>query len=229
MQIFSMDGLIFLLRYLHIFFGVIWIGLLYYFNFVHGSFMKEAGAPAKPDVVGKLLPRALWWFRWGAFWTMATGIVIITYMAMQMGFVNFWAASIFTGGILGLIMGANVWFIIWPNQKIVIKNNEDVAAGKPANPATAGAAAKAGLASRTNTFLSIPMLFFMNSARHGLLSGETDSAKFHTYFGAFIVIALLIEINAIKGKLGPLETIKGVITSGFVLTAILFALQACIL
>lgn len=228
MQIFSMEGALFLLRYLHIFFGVIWIGLLYYFNFVHGSFMKEAGAPAKPDVIGKLLPRALWWFRWGAFWTMATGIAVITMLAMEIPIVSAWGVSIFTGGILGLIMGCNVWFIIWPNQKIVIKNAEDTAAGKPANPAAAGAASKALLASRTNTLFSIPMLLFMDSARHGIINGEVDSSKFHMYFGIFALIALVIEINAIKGKLGPMETIKGVLTSGFVLAAVLFAIQSCI-
>lgn len=228
MELISMDGLLFVLRWLHIFFGVIWIGLLYYFNFVHGSFMKEAGAGAKPDVVMKLLPRALWWFRWGAFWTMATGLVLISLLSHQFGLETSWGAKIWTGAILGLIMGANVWFVIWPNQKIVIKNAEETAAGKPANPNAAAAAAKALLASRTNVLFSIPMLFYMAAARH-LPTQAAEGASFATYFGVFAVIATVLEFNALKGKLGPLETIKGVVTCGFILTAVLHILQSMIL
>ena len=95
---FSMEGLLFLLRWFHIYFGVIWIGTLYYFNFMQGSFMKEAAAPAKPEVLGKLLPRAMWWFRWGAFWTMASGITIIAIKAQQLGGMNnAWGVTIGTG------------------------------------------------------------------------------------------------------------------------------------
>lgn len=229
MGIFSLDGILFLLRWLHIFFGVIWIGHLYYFNFVQGSFMKEASAAAKPDVLTKLAPRALWWFRWGAFWTMATGLVLITILTGQFGAVSAWGAKIWTGGIFGLIMAANVWFVIWPAQKIVIKNAEDTAAGKPALPEAAAAGARALLASRTNTLLSIPMLFFMASARHVTWITETDSSRFHMYFGVFAVVTIVIQLNALKGKLGPMESVKGVITSGFVLTAALYAIQAILL
>jgi uncharacterized membrane protein len=155
---FTVDGLLFLLRWFHIFFGVIWIGHLYYFNFVHGAFMKEASAGAKPDVIGKLLPRALWWFRWGAFWTMGTGLVLIGIYGHQIGgFNNSWGVNILTGVAMGLIMGCNVWFVIWPKQQLVMKNAAQTAAGGQAIPEAAAAGASALLASRTNTLLSVPI------------------------------------------------------------------------
>lgn len=226
---FSADGLMFILRWLHIFFGVIWIGLLYYFNFVQGSFMKEAAAPAKPEVLGKLLPRAMWWFRWGAFWTMATGIVIILYRAHQFQtFNNSWGVLIGTGAVMGLIMGSNVWFIIWPKQKLVIQNAVQTAAGGQPVPGAAEAAPKALLASRTNTLLSIPMLFFMAAASHLSLPVTPESNYTLYWIVAFIALAA-VEFNAIKGKLGPIETIKGVITGGFILTAVFAVLMAVLL
>ena len=77
-----------------------------------------------------------------------------------------WTVAIITGGTLGLIMWANVWFVIWPNQKIVIANAIATAGGAAANPAAAPAGRRARLASRTNTLFSIPMLFFMGGASH---------------------------------------------------------------
>jgi uncharacterized membrane protein len=227
-ELLTIEGVKFLLRWIHIFFGVIWIGLLYYFNFVHGSFMKEAGAPSKPDVVTKLLPRALWWFRWGAFWTMTTGLILILHLTHERGLENSWGVKIWTGAVLGLTMAANVWFVIWPNQKVVIKNAEETAAGRPALPNAAASAAKALLASRTNTLFSIPMLYYMAAASH-LPTQINEGAAFNTYFGVFAVILVAIEANALKGKLGPLETIKGVVTCGFILTAILHIAQSVIL
>ena len=132
-----------------------------------------------------------------------------------------WGINILTGGVMGLIMGTNVWFIIWPNQRIVIQNAIDTAAGKPANPAAAAAGAKAGLASRTNTLFSIPMLFFMGAASHWTYS-VTSTSKISIYSALAAIIMIAIEANALKGKQGPMTTIKGVITCGFVLT-ILFA------
>jgi len=227
--LFDLDGVLFLLRWLHIYFGVIWIGLLYYFNFVHGSFMKEAGAPAKPDVVTKLLPRALWWFRWGAFWTMATGLILIlTYAHQIKGFNNSWGVNIGVGALMGLVMGANVWFVIWPKQKIVIKSAEQTASGGQAIPEAAAAASKALLASRTNTLLSVPMLYFMAAARHVTIP-VSESSNFMIYWILALLILAGVEFNALKGKLGPIETIKGVITGGFVLVAVYTILMGVLL
>lgn len=226
---FTTDGILFLLRWLHIYAGVIWIGHLYYFNFVQGSFMKEAAAPAKPEVLGKLLPRAMWWFRWGAFWTMATGLVLIMINAHQLGgFSNSWGVTIGTGAIMGLIMGANVWFVIWPKQKLVIKNAQQTAAGGQALPGVAEAASAALLASRTNTLLSVPMLFFMAASRH-LALPVTPESNYMVYWIVALLVLAGIEFNALKGKLGPIETIKGVITGGFVVTLLFVVLMAVLL
>src|SRR3954470_16819714 len=78
LALFSLDGLLFILRWLHFFFGVTWIGLLYYFNFVQGSFFAETDATTKTNAIQKLVPRALWWFRWAAMFTMITGVLYLT-------------------------------------------------------------------------------------------------------------------------------------------------------
>jgi uncharacterized membrane protein len=221
--IFTLDGILFLLRWFHIFFGVIWIGLLYYFNFVQGSFMAETDAPTKSQVTQKLLPRALWWFRYGALFTILTGLIIIT-GRLHMGFplASSWGILISTGMTLGTLMFLNVWLIIWPNQKIVIASATQVAQGGTALPAAATAAPKALLASRTNTLFSIPMLFFMAAARNLTVPTNENS----NFLAAGITVAIivgLLELNAIKGKLGPITKVGGVIHMGFVLTIVLYA------
>lgn len=224
-----LDRVSFILRYFHTFAALIWIGLLYYFNFVQGAFFAETDAATKSGAIQKLVPRALWWFRWSAFWTMVFGILLIGLKGHLTGneFGNSWGINILTGSTMGLIMGCNVWFIIWPNQKIVIQNAIDTASGKPANPAAAAAGAKAGLASRTNTLFSIPMLFFMGAASHWTY-GINDASKICAYAIIAAIIILGIEINGIKGKQGPITTIKGVITCGFMLT-IVFGGLICVL
>lgn len=230
-SLFSLDGIQFLLRYLHIFAALIWIGLLYYFNFVQGAFFAETDAATKSSATQKLVPRALWWFRYGALWTWVSGFFLIMSYAHVQGWGSFasgWGMTILIGMTLGTLMFLNVWGIIWRNQKVVIANAVDTAAGKPANPAAAAAAAKAGLASRTNVLFSIPMLFFMVCARHlPITSDETSN-----YALLMIVVGVILgalEFNAIKGKTGPITTIKGVITCGFALTVVLYALVEILL
>jgi len=123
-------------------------------------------------------------------------------------------------------MWANVWFVIWPKNKIVIQNAIDTAAGKPANPAAAAAGARGGLASRTNVVFSIPMLFFMGSASHLPLPMPRSGAVFWVLA---LIIIVLVEINALKGTPGkgaakPLATIKGTLWFGFVLSAVFYLL-----
>jgi uncharacterized membrane protein len=129
--------------------------------------------------------------------------------------------TILTGAALGTLMFSNVWFIIWPNQKIVIASAKQVAEGGQALPAAATSAPKALLASRTNTLFSIPMLFFMAAARH-LPLAVTPETNFVVVTAVVGAILTVLELNAIKGKLGPLTTIRGVITAGFILTAVLY-------
>lgn len=150
-----------LARWLHFFFGIMWIGLLYYFNFVQVAALKEANADGTGAGITKhVLPRALFFFRWAAVWTWVMGAILLGTLDNGDGFVKaFTFQQPFTGiGIgawLGTIMLINVWTFIWMNQKKVIG----------LTPATDEEKTKARriafLASRVNTMLSIPMLFFM--------------------------------------------------------------------
>ncbi|MGH7675046.1 MAG: urate hydroxylase PuuD [Gemmatimonadales bacterium] len=229
MSLFSSAGGDFLLRWLHFLAGITWIGLLYYFNFVQGPFMAEADAAAKSGVTQKLLPRALWWFRWGAMVTFLSGALIILKRVGEAPagipvWTSPWGVAILTGALFGTIMFANVWLVIWPNQKIVIANAVATAGGAAANMAAPAAARRALLASRTNVVFSVPMLFFMGAASH-LAPGVTGSVT--SYWLAVLVVAALVELNALMGDKGvtkqPIEKIPGVITSGFVLWAVVFA------
>ena len=207
----------FLARWGHILVGIAWIGLLYYFNFVQGSYFKEADDDARVDAFTKLVPRALWWFRWAALLTFLTGVILLYYRGAGL------TVDISLGALMGTLMMLNVWGIIWRNQKTVIASNEQIKAGGEALPGAADAAAKALLASRTNTFFSIPMLFLMVSSAH-LPHGSLGMNM--TAFWVGTVIILAIEANAIFGKQGPLESVNGVITSGFVLTAVMWGVVA---
>jgi len=113
LALFSGNSLAFLLRWLHLLAGVTWIGLLYYFNFIQGEYFKEADGGAKSDVIQKMVPRALWWFRWGAMLTFLSGLYLV-YIKHLTGM------GIMIGVTMGIIMFLNVWLIIWPNQNIVI-------------------------------------------------------------------------------------------------------------
>ncbi len=205
----------YLARWGHYLSGITWIGLLYYFNFVQTEYFKEADGDARTDAFVKLVPRALWWFRWGAMFTLLTGLVMLGIRGSGV------TLDITIGAVLGTLMFLNVWLIIWPNQKILISSNEQVKSGGEALPEAAAAAPKAGLASRTNTLFSIPMLFFMGSSAHFGHGGLNNNTIALTI--ALVIVAVL-ELNSIFGKPGPIASVKGVITGGFVLTAALWAI-----
>ena len=218
MALFSEAGWLFLLRWIHFLSGITWIGLLYYFNLVQVPFFAETEAPVRSGAQQKLLPRALWWFRWGAM------VTFLSDWLGRRGLTDPGTWVILLGGIIGSVMWANVWFVIWPNNKIVIQNAIDTAAGKPANPAAAPAGARGGLASRTNVVLSIPMLWFMGAASHMPPPMPGSGALF--WIVALIIVAL-VEANALWGTPGqgaakPLATIKGTLWAGFILTAVFY-------
>jgi len=221
----SEEGLLFLLRWTHFLAGITWIGLLYYFNFVQTPFFAETEAGVRSGAIQKLVPRALWWFRWGAMITFLSGGLYLLDRVSQVGFGVPYSWAILTGGLLGTLMWANVWFVIWPKQRIVIQNAIDTAGGKPANPAAAPAGARSGLASRTNVVFSIPMLFYMGAASHLALPVPRAGVVFWV---VALVIMLLVEINALKGvpntaTTKPLATVKGTLWAGFILAAIFYA------
>ncbi len=158
-----------LVTWLHVFFGVIWIGLLYYFNFVQvpavGEAAADSGGPGPAAINKYVAPRALWWFRWGALLTWLTGAAalevsgfgLVKAFTLQPG-----VEIIGVGAWLGTIMLFNVWVLIWPNQKKILgmvpASDDEIAKGK----------FTALMASRTNTFLSIPMLMCMVGQMHQL-------------------------------------------------------------
>ncbi len=153
----------FLMRYLHIASGVMWIGLLWYFNFVQTPSMPKIPDEQKPAISKVIAPEALFWFRWSALATVVTGLLL----AFMMGFLvpaltlQSGAKAIGIGMWLALVMAFNVWFIIWPNQKKALGMVTVEAAEK------AAAARMAMLTSRFNTMLSIPMLYCMAAQSHG--------------------------------------------------------------
>jgi len=191
-------------RSLHVLFGIAWIGLLYYFNFVQAEYVKIADPDAKADVFKKLAPNALWWFRWAALFTFLTGVILLHQIYVRIG------TEIILGATMGTIMMLNVWGIIWRNQKIVLGMKEGDAAA---------AGAKAGLASRTNTLFSVPMLMYMVYSFHGGNAGMGISMN-ALYLGLGIILA--IEANAIWGKMVPaITSVRAVIISSFALAIIL--------
>ncbi|MCM2281982.1 MAG: urate hydroxylase PuuD [Bdellovibrionaceae bacterium] len=225
--LFDMQGMHFIFRMLHTFAGLIWIGHLYYLNFCQGGFMAEADAPMKSMMQRKMFPRVLWWFRYGALWTFIIGLVLLSMRGHQEGaglMMNSYWVNILTGALMATIMAGNVWFVIWPAQKLVIASAEQVATGGQAIAEAAPRAAQATVASRTNVLLSIPMLFFMNAASHWSYGGGQLSTSLY-WIITFIVLGA-IEFNALKGKTGPMTTVKGVLTSGFVLLAVFILLIA---
>lgn len=158
----------------HVFSGIVWIGLLYYFNFVQvpalGDAAKDSGGPGAAGISKYVAPRALLWFRWGALFTWLTGAAFLLNRGMlddafALGMLtnptNAYALTIGIGAWLGTIMLFNVWVLIWPNQKKVLgmveASAEEIAKGKRI----------AFLASRTNTMLSIPLIMSMVGGGHG--------------------------------------------------------------
>jgi uncharacterized membrane protein len=152
------------LRFVHVFAGILWIGLLYYFNFVQIPTMPKVPAELKPGISKHIAPAALFWFRWAALATVVLGLLVAEtqqggYSARALGLQEGYR-TIGIGMWLGIVMAANVWFVIWPNQKRALGI-------VPADDARkASSASLAMMASRTNLILSIPMLYCMVAQAH---------------------------------------------------------------
>jgi uncharacterized membrane protein len=234
-------------RYLHVLAGITWIGLLYYFNFVQVPGLAAYGDEGKARnlAITNIATRALWWFRWASIATLATGLLIVGVLPDYMkDFLNHPAsdyplnaknAVISVGMIMGILMAANVWMIIWKNQKVVIANAVNVLGGGEANPDAATSGRKALLASRQNMIFSVSMLFYMVGAAH--FYSEVFSAT-KGGANAFIFISLaiiaLFELNAVgifggikagNKMLWPYESHKNAIITSVVLWAVFFGLS----
>lgn len=223
-------GLHFLTRYAHVLFGVTWVGLLYFFNFVQVPAFAEMEAQARSEALRKITARALWWFRWAAALTMASGLLMWALAGSDYKPSTSSGLSILFGSILGLTMGGNVWMVIWPNQRINIASAEAVAAGGEADPAAAGAAKAAGRASRVNALFSIPMLFFMLFTSHfsGYFSepGGAGAIVWVLFLGMWV----FAELSAL-GKIGGYDSAfcklvfddhRKTIYAGLIFTAIMY-------
>ena len=156
-----------LFRYLHVLSGVMWIGLLWYLNFVQIPSMPKLTDEQKPAITKIIAPAVLFWFRWAAFATIVTGLIVAylngyVHQALMLGIGSGGGknTAIGIGMWLGLIMAFNVWFIIWPNQKKALGIVEATPEEKPI------ALKKAVMASRINTLLSLPMLLSMVAAQN---------------------------------------------------------------
>lgn len=232
-------------RWAHIVAGIIWIGLLYFFNFVNGPFQGKIDGPTKKIVNPELMPRALYWFRWGAAWTWVTGILLggliyyhgrvvfedpnsgnpwlwlgIVLVLLAVGFVVYnavmkalpnkdiaaalcflllFAAYFFlayvgrfsgralylhAGIMMGTVMAMNVWMVIWPNQRKILTN---LKAGTPLAPDSPEVKI-AGLRSRHNTYMSVPLIFTMISNHYPTLYG---SDLRHIYLLVILVIGFI--------------------------------------
>jgi uncharacterized membrane protein len=238
MEIFDEYGFEFLLRYAHVISGITWIGLLYYFNFVQVPAFAAFEAPARNEALAKLAPRALWWFRWGAVSTFLFGLFLFVsqeqyegdYMKTPGGM------AILTGILFALIMFYNVWMVIWPAQQKVIANAEGVLAGREADPAAAAAARKGACASRTNTLLSIPMLFFMVATSHfaGLYAPAEGGTR-AVWWLLVVAIAIVAEGIALrapaagKPEAWHIDQHKNTLIAGFGLLIVMYVVWELLL
>jgi uncharacterized membrane protein len=176
-----------LLRWVHVFAGIIWVGHLYFFNFVNVPFQAALSADMKKVVNPQMLGRAFWWFRWSAMATFIAGLLLFSMLYMYTpgvggGPSNLWRTAdgmtgramwISLGMFLGFGMWANVWFVIWPAQKKILTALRD---GQPVDPALPKKALKV---SRANAYLSGPMLFGMLAPNH---------------FGGFDIVSAIVAI-----------------------------------
>jgi len=233
--LFHRVGGVILSRWAHCLAGITWIGILYYFNFVQVPSFAAFDAGARNEATAKLVPRALWWFRWGAMLTLLSGISILAFQDQFDGdyFKTPSGVSIATGILLALVMFSNVWFVIWPAQKRVIANAQNVLAGGEADPAAAGFGRRGLLASRTNTLFSIPMLFFMAATSHfAPFHTAASSGKRGSFLGIMVFITAILELNALGffggtapgGPRAYLDKHQNTIIAGFVYAALLIVL-----
>ncbi|MDA0193366.1 MAG: urate hydroxylase PuuD [Actinobacteria bacterium] len=236
-------------RWLHILVGIAWIGLLYYFNLVQVPGLADYGdeGKARNITIDKIARRALWWFRYAALATLATGILITGQPGYWKNFLNGGGsgnghdAAISVGMIMATLMAANVWMIIWKNQKVVLANAANVLAGGEANADAPTAGRKALLASRQNTIFSVSMLFFMVGAAHfynGSVFAESSSSSATTFLLISVVITALLQLNALgifggikagNKMLWMYENHKNAIITSFVLWLVLWILSEVIL
>jgi uncharacterized membrane protein len=247
MEIFHRIGLSEAFRISHVIVAIMWMGLLWFFNFVQTPAYAEMQAGSRNDALDKLTWRALWWFRWSAAATVVFGLLIIAIAPKGVYGKDFWihtaeGPSLAIGILFGLTMFLNVWLIIWPNQQVVIANARTLKAGGEANPNAAAAARASAMASRQNTIFSIPLLAFMVGAAHfyGLAPNFNvvlSGSKTVIYMLIGLVVLIVLELNALgmisgRGNSGLnviYETHRNAMYTGFGLIVAFYILAEIIL
>jgi uncharacterized membrane protein len=236
MEIFSKFGGSGVFRMAHVISAVMWMGLLWFFNFVQTPAFAEMDPAARNSAMDKITWRALWWFRWAAAATVAFGILIIAVAADTKNGAHvydgtYWfkttaGVTLLLGIIMGLVMAANVWMVIWPNQQIVIANARNLLAGGEADPNAAAAARAGAMASRQNTIFSLPLLVFMVGASHFFSAYDHfayDKSKCIIFLLIGLIVIAVLELNALgmisgRGNTGLnviYETHKNAMYTGF--------------
>jgi uncharacterized membrane protein len=225
----------FIARYAHILFGITWIGLLYFFNFVQVPAYAQLSDGARSEALRNVTWRALWWFRWAALATFLSGLLILIWQD-QISDGDYWKSapgiSISIGILFGTTMFLNVWGVIWRNQKIVIGSARAVAEGGEANPDAPAAAKKAARASRANTFFSFTMLWFMVFTSHFSFefNNAPESGDRALVWLIVLVLWAFVELSAL-GVLGGIDSPqnklmfdnhRNTIIGGFIYLAVIY-------
>jgi len=203
-----MNKLEFLFRWTHVFVGIVWIGHLYFFNFVNGPMQGKLDDAAKKAVNPQLMPRALWWFRWGAMATFLSGLILFALVYLYTPGLG-WGANTLMKGVeggqsdrvrwiewgmvFGTIMWFNVWFIIWPAQVKLL--------GGTAGDAAPALRSRAALASRINTYLSAPMLVGMLGANHAGMSFSYGGLLLAGLLGLAVIKASYVHAGFVGQKI----------------------------
>lgn len=226
-----METLVFLLRWTHLIAGVVWIGALYFFNFFLEPFARTADRGTHAELFSKMVPRALWGFRWGGLVTFLSGGLMYAYGLAVLGSELFFSSPygpiVSVGGLMGTVMFLNGWFIMHPNQEVVIESASRVAGGGQPIAAAQACGRRVVLTSRTNLLLSFPTLFFMEAASHypAMAMNETASSPSRFWIVVLVIIGA-IEINILAALRGvnkrPLDSVSASAAAGLLLTGILY-------
>ncbi len=252
MVIFHSQGLFGLFRIGHVIAAMMWMGLLWFFNFVQTPAYAEMEPAARNQALDKVTWRAMWWFRWAAAATIAFGLLLLMVGSMAKDTIglyrsDFWIHSaagptLLLGIIMGILMFLNVWLVIWTNQQVVIGNARTLLAGGEANPNAAAAARAGAMASRQNTIFSIPVLLFMVGAAHFFsvgpsFNGYLSSGRTIIYLLLGLIVIAVLELNCLgyisgRGNTGLnmiYETHRNAIIAGSAIAVAMYILAEIIL
>ncbi len=210
MVFFTQSGFLGFLRLSHVMLAVMWMGLLWFFNFIQVPAYAEMDPAARNNAFDKLTWRALWWFRWAAMFTWVSGLIILAVGSVGDNksytgeFFKSPAGMMLSAAILfATIMAANVWMVIWPNQQVVIANARNVQGGGEADPEAPKAARRAAMASRQNTIFSFTVFLGMVGTSHffTLFDPQPGAGTRVLFWLIVLAVAAVLELNAL-GKFG---------------------------